>query len=216
MKDGRRFGRPPDPYTPPETPEGRINITDPDSRVVKRPARVCPGLQRAGRHQRAPDRLGRRGHDRRPGLRSPRADARRHPARARRGGVTDRPGVLLADAGYWHQEQMESIVADGIQVLIPPDASKRKAPRRGWTGGLYAFMRRVLASERRRRALPPAPADDRARLRPDRSSTAASTASDAAARAAVRTEWRLHHRHPQPPGMKLRGEGSGGGVRARS
>ena len=35
MKDGRRFGRPPDPYQPPATPEGRINVTDPDSRVVK-------------------------------------------------------------------------------------------------------------------------------------------------------------------------------------
>jgi hypothetical protein len=35
MKDGRRFGRPPDPYQPPATPEGRINLTDPDSRVVK-------------------------------------------------------------------------------------------------------------------------------------------------------------------------------------
>src|ERR687895_780305 len=35
MKDGRRFGRPPDPYQPPATPDGRINVTDPDSRVVK-------------------------------------------------------------------------------------------------------------------------------------------------------------------------------------
>src|SRR5919199_3939063 len=35
MKDGRRFGRPPDPYQPPDTPEGRVNVTDPDSRVVK-------------------------------------------------------------------------------------------------------------------------------------------------------------------------------------
>jgi len=35
MKDGRRFGRPPDPYQPPGAPEGRINVTDPDSRVVK-------------------------------------------------------------------------------------------------------------------------------------------------------------------------------------
>src|SRR5919109_369505 len=35
MKDGRRFGRPPDPYQPPATPEGRINVTDPDSHVVK-------------------------------------------------------------------------------------------------------------------------------------------------------------------------------------
>src|SRR3954452_1673887 len=35
MKNGRRFSRPPDPYTPPTTPEGRINVSDPDSRVVK-------------------------------------------------------------------------------------------------------------------------------------------------------------------------------------
>ena len=35
MKDGRRFGRPPNPYQPPATPKGRINLTDPDSRVVK-------------------------------------------------------------------------------------------------------------------------------------------------------------------------------------
>jgi transposase len=35
MKDGRRFGRPPDPYQPPATPAGVINLTDPDSRNVK-------------------------------------------------------------------------------------------------------------------------------------------------------------------------------------
>jgi hypothetical protein len=42
---------------------------------------------------------------------------------------------------------MERIVADGIQVLIPPDSSRRKAPRPGWDGGLYAFMRRVLDTD---------------------------------------------------------------------
>src|SRR3954451_5346991 len=35
MKDGRRFGRPPHPYRPPETPAGKIHLTDPDSRNVK-------------------------------------------------------------------------------------------------------------------------------------------------------------------------------------
>jgi transposase len=37
MKNGRRLGAhsPPKPYTPPPTPEGRINTSDPDSRVVK-------------------------------------------------------------------------------------------------------------------------------------------------------------------------------------
>ena len=41
-------------------------------------------------------------------------------------GVSDTPTVLLADAGYWHKEQMENIINRGIQVLIPPDAGKRR------------------------------------------------------------------------------------------
>jgi hypothetical protein len=35
MKNGRRFGAPPKPYQPPATPEGVVNLTDPDSHVMK-------------------------------------------------------------------------------------------------------------------------------------------------------------------------------------
>jgi hypothetical protein len=63
-------------------------------------------------------------------------------------GVDEKPGVAIADAGYWHQVQMQRIVNRGTQVLIPPDSIKRKSARPGWTGGYYAFMRRVLAGER--------------------------------------------------------------------
>src|SRR3954468_3349558 len=35
MKNGRRFSRPPNPYTPPEIPQGKVNLTDPDSRIIK-------------------------------------------------------------------------------------------------------------------------------------------------------------------------------------
>jgi transposase len=64
-----------------------------------------------------------------------------------RAGVAERPTVALADAGYWHHEQMDSLAAGGIQVLIPPDAGKRKDARPGWQGGRYEWMRRVLATE---------------------------------------------------------------------
>jgi hypothetical protein len=64
-----------------------------------------------------------------------------------RAGVEQRPEVVLADAGYWHQAQMERLLADGLTVLIPPDAKKRSGTRPGWDGGAYAFMRRVLATE---------------------------------------------------------------------
>jgi Transposase DDE domain len=56
------------------------------------------------------------------------------------------PQVVVADAGYWHQRQIETVVSEGIQVLVSPDSSLRSGPRPGWTGGLYDFMRRVLAS----------------------------------------------------------------------
>jgi hypothetical protein len=63
-------------------------------------------------------------------------------------GVTDTPAVVVADAGYWHLDQMNEITSRGIPVLIPPDSSRRASARPGWTGGAYDFMRRVLATER--------------------------------------------------------------------
>ena len=63
-------------------------------------------------------------------------------------GIIEAPDVVLADAGYWHQAQMENIVTRGIQVLdAARTPSKRKGTRPGWDGGLYAFMRRVLATD---------------------------------------------------------------------
>ena len=41
----------------------------------------------------------------------------------------------------------KTVVNQGIQVLISPDAGKRKGTRPGWDGGPYAFMRRVLTTE---------------------------------------------------------------------
>jgi hypothetical protein len=51
------------------------------------------------------------------------------------------PGVVLADAGYGHQRQIDTVVGDGVQVLVSPDSGLRQGPRPGWTGGLYDFMR---------------------------------------------------------------------------
>ena len=46
-----------------------------------------------------------------------------------RAGITDSPQVVVADTGYWNHEQMDSLAADGIQVLIPPDAeASARAP----------------------------------------------------------------------------------------
>jgi hypothetical protein len=62
-------------------------------------------------------------------------------------GVTDKPGVVLADAGYWKNNAIEAIVERGIQTLVAPDADSRKEPRPGRRGGLYDFVRRVLETD---------------------------------------------------------------------
>jgi len=64
------------------------------------------------------------------------------------GGVSERPGVALADAGYWKNDAIEKIVNEHhIQTLVAPDADKRKEPRPGRRGGLYDFTRQILATD---------------------------------------------------------------------
>ena len=105
-------------------------------------------------------------------------------------GIDTVPEVVLADAGYWHHVQMDAIVSRGMQVLIPPDAGKRKGTRPGWDGGLYAFMRRVLDTDRgggfyakRQGMIEPVFADTKFNRGIDR--------SQRRGRSAARSEWRL-------------------------
>jgi transposase len=62
-------------------------------------------------------------------------------------GVAQKPGIVLADAGYWKNDAIDALVARGIQTLVAPDADRRKEPRPGRRGGLYDFTRRVLATD---------------------------------------------------------------------
>ena len=147
IRDGRRFGARPNPYVAPEDPPGKINVTDLDSRNVKTPRSYTQGYNAqaaVNEHQivlaaevtlSSPD----FGH-----LEPMISATRRELAQI---GVSDTPGVAVADSGYWHEEQIDQVVSNGTQVLIPPDAGKRNTPRRGWDGGRYAFMRTVLASD---------------------------------------------------------------------
>ena len=155
MKDGRRFGRPPDPFEPPATPAGKINLTDPDSRNVKTSRGCVQGYnaQAAVTEEQiviaaevtidSPDF----------GHLEPMVTATDNELAAI--GLDTPPEVVLADAGYWHQVQMDNIVDRGIQVLIPPDAGKRNGARPGWDGGLYAFMRARPCDRLRRRSSTP-------------------------------------------------------------
>lgn len=145
--DGRRFGARPNPYVAPETPPGKINVTDLDSRNVKTPRSYTQGYNAqavVNEHQvvlaaevtlSSPDF----------GHLQPMITATNDELAEI--GVSDTPGVAVADSGYWHEQQIDQVVNMGTQVLIPPDAGKRNTPRRGWDGGRYAFMRTVLAGD---------------------------------------------------------------------
>jgi transposase len=144
MRDGRRFGRPPDPHTPPARPEGKINTTDPDSKNMKAYRGYVQGYNAQTVTTRdqiivaaeiAPD-----------GLDFAQLDpmvsaAERELANA---GVKQRPEVVLADAGYWSNEHIDRLRERGIVPLVAADADKRKGPRKTRLGGPYDFMRRAL------------------------------------------------------------------------
>ena len=148
MRNGRRLGShsPPKPYSPPATPAGKINTTDPDSRNVKTPRGWVQGYNaQAATNERQiviAAELTNSSADF--GQLGPLVDAARRELRA--AGIEQPPNVVLADAGYWHQVQMQALAADGLTVLIAPDSKKRQGSRPGWNGGLYAFMRHALAT----------------------------------------------------------------------
>jgi Transposase DDE domain len=190
MKDGRRFGGPPKPYAPPQEPDGKVNITDPDSRNLKAFRGYVQGYNAqavvteqqiviaAEVNSDSPDF----------GHLEPMITAAQ--AELEKAGVADKLDVALADSGYWHHQQMDKLAADGVQVLIPPDASKRKGTRPGWDGGRYAWMRHVLAGEvgsrlyrRRSPTIEPVFAQIKFNRKIDRFARRG--------RSAVRSEWRL-------------------------
>jgi hypothetical protein len=189
-KRGRKFGRPPKPFTAPPAPAGKINTTDPDARNVKTPRGWVQGSNAqavttdgqiviAAELTNSSADFGQLG---------PLVDAARRELIA--AGLEHRPDVVLADAGYWHQVQIQALAADGITVLVSPDANKRQGTRPGWHGGFYAFMRRVLATpagaalyRRRSGMIEPVFADTKFNPKIDRFLRRG--------RAACRSKWRL-------------------------
>ena len=113
--DGRRFGARPNPYVAPELPPGKINVTDLDSRNVKTPRSYTQGYNAqavVNEHQiviaaevtaSSPDF----------GHLQPMIEATKKELEAV--GVSETPGVAVADTGYWHEEQMDNVIADGTR-----------------------------------------------------------------------------------------------------
>jgi Transposase DDE domain len=136
------------PFVMPSTPEGQINLTDPDSRVV--PTRrgfmqgytaqavttesqiavcadvICGGNERSTMQ----------------GLVNE-TERELHEA-----GVTDPIAVTLADAGFWNTEHIQTLNGRGIRMLVSPDNRRRKSPGKTRINQQhYIQMREQLATE---------------------------------------------------------------------
>ena len=163
MKDGRRFGRPPDPYRPPETPAGKINLSDPDSRLVKGVRGHVQGYN--AQATTTEDQIviaaevtvdtGDFGHL------EPMVTAARDELHG--AGVNDTPEVVLADAGYWHREQMDRSVTPASKCSSRRTPAPARAPVPAGTAAPTPSCASPL-NRSRRRALRTAQADDRAGL----------------------------------------------------
>jgi hypothetical protein len=130
------------PFTPPTMPDGVINLSDSDSRVMHTqgtPPRQAYNAQAAVNDQQvilaaeisiaAPDF----------GHLAPMPNTTLAGLHQR--GITEVPEVVLADAGHWHTAEMQAIAERGIEVLIPPDGNMRQGKRPGWDDRLYQQMR---------------------------------------------------------------------------
>jgi hypothetical protein len=135
------------PYPLSERPAGKINLTDPDARTLKSPRGWVLGYNAQAVVTAAQiivaaevdteniDRANLR----------PMVQTACHELRAT--GVDRAPEAVVADAGYWKTDAIEALVAQGIQTLVAPYADRRKEPSPSRRGGLFDFMRRVLATD---------------------------------------------------------------------
>jgi transposase len=148
MKDGRRFGRPPNPHQPPEVPEGKVNITDPDSRPIPVGFGFVQGYnaQTAVNEQHIVLAAEITNVSTDFSQLAPVVDAVL--AELGRAGIPRQPEAIAADAGYWNEQQMDEVVADRhIPVLVAPDKGSRDTPKRWLNSGRATWVRAVLGSE---------------------------------------------------------------------
>ena len=151
MRDGRRFGRSPDPYQPPEVPEGKVNVTDPDSRPI--PVGFGFGFEYNCQTAVNENQIVLAAE-----ITNLSADfSQLSPIvtatleELRRAGITDVRRLLeavAADAGYWNEQQMDDVVVNRhIPVLVAPDKGSRATPKRWLIDPRANWMRTLLKSE---------------------------------------------------------------------
>ncbi|MDH3264386.1 MAG: transposase [Paracoccaceae bacterium] len=143
---GKNMGPGGPPAEFPERPEGKANLTDPDSKNMKTTRGYLQGFNAQivtnERQIVIAAEVINAGHD----FQSLAPMVESATRELKCAGAKQRPGIVLADAGYWSNEQIDRLRAAGAIPIVAPDADSRAEPRPGRRGGPYEFMRRVLRS----------------------------------------------------------------------
>jgi transposase len=148
MRDGRRFGRPANPYRPPDVPAGKVNVTDPDSRPIPIGFGFVQGYnaQAAVNEQQIVLAAEITNSSTDFSQLDPMVTATL--GELERAAIDQLPEAVAADAGYWNEQHMDEVVANKhIPVLVAPDKGTRGTPKRWLTSGRASWMRTVLGSE---------------------------------------------------------------------
>jgi hypothetical protein len=116
------------PYPLTEQPTGRLNVTDPDSRNLKTTRGWVQGYnaQAAVTTEQIVVAAEISIESLDTANLQPMVESARRDLEA--AGVTDKPGVVLADAGYWKNDAIEAIVNQGIKRSLPPTPTSAKNP----------------------------------------------------------------------------------------
>lgn len=145
---GRRLSRPPDPYTPPDVPAGKVNTTDPDSRPIPIGFGFVQGYnaQAAVNEQQIVLAAETTNISTDFSQLDPMVTATLD--ELERAGIDQLPEAVAADAGYWNEQHMDEVVANKhIPVLVAPDKGTRGTPKRWLSSGRASWMRSVLGAE---------------------------------------------------------------------
>ena len=145
---GRRLAGTPTPYQPPEVPAGKVNVTDPDSKLIKASEGYVQGYNAQAVVDQSQIVLAAE-------ITNSTVDwSQLAPmvaatlAELARAGSASRIETALADTQYWNEQHMDEVTAnEHVQVLIPPDGGVSGKQRKNWTGGRYDWMRYVLNGE---------------------------------------------------------------------
>jgi transposase len=110
------YNRKTKPYAPPLVPEGKVNVTDPDSREMRTQGQ--PNIQGYNAQAVVTEQqiiLAAEITTQSPDFGQLEPMVSTALKELERAGVSERPRTVLADAGYWHGNQIEHLLADGFR-----------------------------------------------------------------------------------------------------